>query len=122
MLTITLGTAVRRASATGMPFDSWARSIAGKASSPTGETGGAVRFGPAAIFGAGRLRSGTGGGVTASSPQPPMESPFSVRVPGVTDSANTGRVSQRCSAARTSAGVTAAMRARSVLYLAGSPE
>ena len=39
-LTIALGTALRRASVTGMPFDSVVRSIAGKARSPTGKMSG----------------------------------------------------------------------------------
>ena len=82
--TATFGTAVRRASVTGMPFDSVACSTAGKASAPTGATGGYSRFAPGASSGAGARASGAGGGTVASSPQPPICAPSSVRSPGTT--------------------------------------
>ena len=66
MLTSTLGTVARLAKATGMPLDSVARSICGKARSPTSAIGGAVRLAPVAIFGAGFFASFAGGGLVAA--------------------------------------------------------
>ncbi len=109
-LIATLGTLVRRTSVTGTPLASRDRSIAGKARSPTAATGGATRLGPITSLGAGFFASGAGAGIAASSPHPPISSPFSVRGPGTVLIATTGRPSQRFSAALTSAGVTAAMR------------
>ena len=130
----TVGTVVRCANTTSMPFDRVARSILGKVRSLIASTaGGELRstavsgFEPVARTGAPPSSTYLGlryqaGDIPSRALPPATDMSDSLRSPGSTTRRKPGLVSHLATAARMLSGVAAAAAARSFLYFSGSFE